>query len=596
MTDSPEHDGQARKVLSNGQVMAFVARQWMRRPRWFAVSAGLMLIAVLCDLTAPWMADALITAVSRPPEQGIDQAWKAWGAFAGIYGVLLVFRNAGFITWNPFASRNMEGLINEAFERVQSFSSDWHADTFAGATVRRVSRAMWGYDSISDQVVLWLGPSTLVLFGLSISMLLHWPIVGAFALLMVVAYIVVSLAMAQFWIRPANLKSAAMDSEIGAVLADAITSNATVKAFGAERRESERFAKTAREWRVAATKSWNRSVLTGTTLNVLTLILQAGLTGLLVLLWSKHQAQAGDVAFAITAFMLMTGYLRNFGENVRNLQKGLDDTEAVAGYMRMAPQVADHADAGALRRGKGEVVLDNVTFQYKGQDEALYDRFSLTIKAGEKVALVGQTGSGKSTFVKLIQRLYDLQDGQIRIDGQDVASVTQESLRQAIAVVPQDPALFHRSIRENIAYGRPDATLDEVIAAAKKAKAHGFISRLAKGYDTLVGERGVKLSGGERQRVAIARAFLTGAPIVIFDEATSSLDVETERDVQLASDALMKGRTTIVIAHRLSTIRGADRILVFSEGRIVEEGRHGDLVAKEGGAYARLNAVTEGAV
>ncbi len=300
------------------------------------------------------------------------------------------------------------------------------------------------------------------------------------------------------------------------------------------------------------------------------------------------------MTFAITAFLLMNGYLRNFGENVRNLQKGLDDTEAVAGYMTMSPQVPDLPGAGAFRRGRGEIVFDRVTFGYKGQSSALYEHFTLAIRAGERVALVGPTGSGKSTFVKLIQRLYDLQDGQIRIDGQDVASVTQESLRQAIAVVPQDPALFHRSIAENIAYGRPGATLDEIMAAARKARAHDFIARLPRGYDTLVGERGVKLSGGERQRVAIARALLTDAPILIFDEATSSLDVETERDVQAAAEALMQGRTTIVIAHRLSTIRGADRILVFSDGHIVEEGRHGELVAKKG-AYARLHAVAEGA-
>jgi ATP-binding cassette subfamily B protein len=595
MTESPEQDAQARKVLSNGQVLAFVARQWMRRPRWFALSAGLMLLAVVCDLTAPWMADGLVTAVSASPDAGTAPAWRAWALFAGVYVALFAVRNTAFITWNPFAARNMEALISEAFERVQSFSADWHADTFAGATVRRVGRAMWGYDAISDQVVLWLGPSTLVLFGLAISMLLHWPVVGAFALVMVLIYMVVSLALAKFWIRPANLKAAAMDSEIGANLADAITSNATVKAFGAERREAARFAGTAKAWRVAAVKSWNRAVITGAILNGLMMFLQAGLTGLLVWLWSLHRAHAGDVAFAITAFILMSGYLRNFGENVRNMQKGLDDSEAVAGYMQTAPQVADRPGADVFRRGKGEIVFDRVGFKYKGQAEALYDRFTLAIKAGERVALVGPTGAGKSTFVKLIQRLYDLQDGEIRIDGQDVASVTQESLRQAIAVVPQDPALFHRSIGENIAYGKPDATQEEIIAAARKAKAHGFISKLPQGYDTLVGERGVKLSGGERQRVAIARAFLTGAPIVIFDEATSSLDVETERDVQLASEALMKGRTTIVIAHRLSTIRNADRILVFSDGRVVEEGRHGELVEKKG-AYARLHAVAEGAV
>ncbi len=282
MTDTAEQDSRARKVLSNGQVLSFVVRQWLRRPRWFAASAGLMLLAVMCDLASPWMADGLVTAVSRAPEGGTDQAWRAWALFAGVYVVLYVVRNTAFVSWNPFAARNMEALINEAFERVQSFSSDWHADTFAGATVRRVSRAMWGYDTISDQLVLWLGPSTLVLIGLSLSMLLHWPLVGAFALLMVAAYMAVSLLMAKLWIRPANLKAAAMDSEIGATLADTITSNATVKTFGAEAREAERFARTAAAWRAAAVTSWNRAVLTGAVLNGLMAVLQAGLTGLLV--------------------------------------------------------------------------------------------------------------------------------------------------------------------------------------------------------------------------------------------------------------------------------------------------------------------------
>ena len=241
---------------------------------------------------------------------------------------------------------------------------------------------------------------------------------------------------------------------------------------------------------------------------------------------------------------------------------------------------------------QGVIEFDRVSFGYKGQDRQIYDRFSLDIAPGERVALVGPTGSGKSTFVKLVQRLYDLDGGRILIDGTDISAVTQASLRRAIALVPQDPALFHRSLSENIAYGRPDATAEQILVAARRARAHDFITRLPKGYDTLVGERGVKLSGGERQRVAIARAFLTDAPILVLDEATSSLDVETERQVQAASEALMAGRTTIVIAHRLSTIRGADRILVFDDGRIVEEGAHGQLVAK-GGAYARLNALTQ---
>ena len=321
--------------------------------------------------------------------------------------------------------------------------------------------------------------------------------------------------------------------------------------------------------------------------------LQAGLTGLLLMQWQKGLATTGDIAFAITSFMLMTSYLRNIGENIRMAQRGLDDSEDVARYAITDPQVADVAGAASFRADVGEIVFDRVVFRYKSADRALYDRFTLRIAPGERVALVGPTGSGKSTFVKLVQRLYDLEAGAILIDGQDVSKVTQGSLRRAIAVVPQDPALFHRSLADNIKYARPDATSDEIALAARRARADDFIARLPKGYDTLVGERGVKLSGGERQRVAIARAFLADAPILVLDEATSSLDVETERQVQGAMEELMVGRTTIVIAHRLSTIRGADRILVFEDGRIVEEGRHADLV-QQGGTYARLHAVTEG--
>jgi ATP-binding cassette subfamily B protein len=313
----------------------------------------------------------------------------------------------------------------------------------------------------------------------------------------------------------------------------------------------------------------------------------------LLRLWARGEATAGDVAFVITTFMLMTSYLRNIGENIRTAQRGLDDTEDVARYATLDPQVMDAPGARAFAPGRGEIAFDRVTFRYKSAARPLYDGFSLRIAPGERVALVGATGSGKSTFVKLIQRLYDVEDGRILIDGQDVAAIRQGSLRRAIAVVPQDPALFHRSLAENIAYARPEASEEQVMLAARRARAHDFIGGLPNGYQTLVGERGVKLSGGERQRVAIARAFLADAPILVLDEATSSLDVETERQVQAAMEELMVGRTTIVIAHRLSTIRSADRILVFENGRVVEEGRHADLV-ESGGTYARLHAVTEG--
>ena len=593
MSEQYEDEEVAReRVLSNGQVMAFIAGFWLRR-RWLLLgSAGLMLVAVGFDILMPTAAKALIDAVADPVRDP-DRAWRAWALFVGVYVAFVITRNIAFRFWNPMAARNMEEMTNEGFRRVQGFSADWHADTFAGATVRRLSRAMWGYDSASDAIVLWLGPALLVLFGLSIQMAVKWPLVGALSFAVVVAFLWLNLSLVKLYVRPANLKSNALDSRIGGALADAITANPTVKSFGAEAREEQRFARVTDAWSRAVQVTWGRFMDVWVLQNVLMVVLQAGMTGLLLRLWVHGRASPGDIAFAITTFMLMSGYLRNIGENVRMMQKGLDDVEDVANYARMAPQVADAPGAKPFVGVEGEIVFDHVTFRYKSAEAPLYDGFNLTIAPGERVALVGPTGAGKSTFVKLIQRLYDLQGGAIVIDGQDIARVEQGSLRRAIAVVPQDPALFHRTIAENIGYARPDATLEEIKLAAKRAHAHEFIETLPKGYDTLVGERGVKLSGGERQRVAIARAFLADAPILVFDEATSSLDVETERWVQEAMEELMAGRTTIVIAHRLSTIRGADRILVFDRGRIVEEGRHAELKAR-GGAYARLAAMAEG--
>jgi ATP-binding cassette subfamily B protein len=539
-----------------------------------------------------------VEAVSDPLHRA-DAAWRAWGMLSGLYLGVYMLRNRGFQMMISFSARNMEEMVNTSFQKVQSFSSDWFANTFAGSIVRKITRGMWGYDAVSDSVFLMLGPSLLVLGGLAVSIGLRWPLAGLFCGLVIAGFMLFNLTLSTRYIRPANLKSNAYDSQLGATLADAIGGNAVVKSFGAEAREEARNAEMTAAWRGAVMTTWNRFTMVNLVQNIILLLLQSGLTGLLVWSWAKGRASTGDVAFAITSFMLMSGYMRNFADTTRNLQKGLDDTLDLAVYMRTPAQVADRPDArpmrdpartAAERRGRGEIVFDRVTFRYANQPAPLYSDFSLRIAPGERVALVGPTGGGKSTFVKLIQRLYDLEAGAIVIDGEDIADLTQASLRQAIAVVPQDPALFHRTIAENIAYGRPDATPEEIIAVARRARAHDFIARLPKGYDTLVGERGVKLSGGERQRVAIARAMLTDAPILVLDEATSSLDMETEKLVQAAADALMAGRTTVVIAHRLSTIRDADRILVFQDGRIVEEGRHGELVSK-GGVYSRLSAL-----
>jgi ATP-binding cassette subfamily B protein len=268
--------------------------------------------------------------------------------------------------------------------------------------------------------------------------------------------------------------------------------------------------------------------------------------------------------------------------------------EEMVEYSLTPIQIQDNPNAKPLRANSGQIKLDHIHFRYPGQKNPVFRDLSLEIFSGEKVALVGHSGSGKSTLVKLIQRFYEIQSGQITIDQQDITQVTQKSLRESISLVPQDPILFHRSLSDNISYAVSGNNKEAIIEASKKAYAHEFIKALPEGYKTLVGERGIKLSGGERQRVAIARAFLANAPILILDEATSSLDSESESYIQEALKILMKGKTTLVIAHRLSTIKHADRILVFDKGEIIEQGSHKELLKKTGGHYKKFYEMQAG--
>lgn len=581
---------ETKKDVRLGDVLRFVWRLWMARPAQFWAMIGFMAIAVVVDSLLPAASGRLVDAVSGEGADP-DAAWAALWVFIGLSAVASLMRNASVRVLLPFSSGNMQDLVTNAFRRIQSFSADWHANAFAGATVRKATRGMWALDMFTDVVVIGMFPPLLVIIALSWQLGQRWPLVGLFMMGASVLFIFVSIVMSATYVGPKNQLSNEADSKLGASLADAITCNAVVKAFGAESREEQRLSDVAADWRAKARVAWRRSVDMWTVRILFDLAIQAGLTGFVLFYWARGQATAGDVTFAITAFFILSGYLRAVGEYIQQLQRGFNELEDVVWFDLLEPEVEDAADAAEFRPGAGEIVFDAVQFGYKRQKRDLYTDFSLTVRPGEQVALVGPSGSGKSTFVKLLQRLYDVQGGAIRIDGQDVREATQASLRAAIALVPQDPALFHRSLAENIAYARPDASQEEIEAAAKRARAHEFIADLPDGYETLVGERGVKLSGGERQRIAIARAFLADAPILVLDEATSSLDSATEAEIQEAMDDLVRGRTAILIAHRLSTVRDADRILVFDGGRVVEEGTHRELMAQEDGRYRCLSLI-----
>ncbi|MFZ4072120.1 MAG: ABC transporter ATP-binding protein [Caulobacterales bacterium] len=592
--DDDDADSTVQRKATVAQSLAFLWKHWSSQPGLLAGFLGLLGVAVACDLFLPYAAGQLVEALSTSAPgtvaPKVDQAFVVFAAVAFGY---FFFRNVTARFWSPFAAHNMKRIVADAFADVQRFSTDWHANNFAGATVRRVSRAMGAYDTISDNIAWFVLPAFVVLTGLTALTALKWPLVGLFLGLMILAYCAGAVLFAHYYIAGRLREYNSADTKIGASLADSIGAHAAVKTFGAELREQARFEAVVEDWRVKAVRVWMRFTDAWVIQNLLLFAMQVGLIGLVVLEWRAGRASAGDAAFALTSFFVIMGYLRNLGETVQMLQRGFSDIEDVVAYARQQADILDRPDAEEFKRGPGAIAFEDVAFQYKGQEQPLYRDFTLAIRPGETVALVGPTGSGKSTFVKLVQRLYDVNAGAILIDGQDVRAVRQRSLRQAIALVPQDPALFHRSLSENIAYAKPDATAEEIEAAARRARAHDFIAKLPKGYATEVGERGVKLSGGERQRVALARAFLADAPILILDEATSSLDNETERDVQDAMAELRQGRTVIVIAHRLSTVRQADRILVFDQGRIVEQGDHGALVAA-GGLYARLNQLAQG--
>lgn len=581
---------QKNKPAAIRLVMPFVFRHWLRQPVMTATVVFGLLGATVADLFMPIYSGHLVDALSHGAGdvEARDAALKAFGAIVALGLLSITLRMIGLQAIVPFTLKIMSDVAREAFVRVQRFSTDWHANSFAGSTVRKVTRGMWALDLYNDTILMALLPSLMVLLGSMILLGLHWASLGLVIALGAVIYIAMTVTLSTRYIAPAARVSNAWDTKVGGTLADALTCNAVVKSFGAELREDARLRRVVSRWRRRVKRTWLRYNTTNAAQLSVLLCLRTSVIGGSVLLWMAGRASPGDVTYVLTSYYIIHAYLRDVGMHVNNLQRSVNDMEELVEIHDEPIGIADAPEAEPIDVQGGRIQFEEVTFHYGGHRAPLYDGLSVDIRAGERVGLVGRSGSGKTTFIKLVQRLYDVSGGKILIDSQDIAKATQQSLRSQIAIVQQDPILFHRSLAENIAYGRPGASMAAIEQAARLANAHEFILRLPKGYGTLVGERGVKLSGGERQRVALARAFLADAPVLILDEATSSLDSESEALIQQAMVRLMKDRTSIVIAHRLSTVRSLDRILVFDRGEIVEQGTHAALTARAGGIYRSL--------
>ncbi|NJM83722.1 MAG: ABC transporter ATP-binding protein/permease [Tabrizicola sp.] len=556
---------------------------WVKRR--VVLAMVFLLAAKLVSVTTPWIYKLAVDQLAgEAPDTGMILGLGAVGLTVA-YGLARVgaiffgeMRDAVFVR---VGQRALRRLALETFTHIHELSLRYHITRKTGGLSRIIERGVKGVDFLLRFMLFSIGPLILELTMVSIifAVVFGWQYM-AVVVVTIALYVIFTFRVTE-WRVKLRREMNDQDTDANQKAIDSLLNFETVKYFNAEARETDRYDSAMRRYEAAAVK-------TGLSLSFLNVGQSALITtGLVIVMgMSALGVQRGGLTVGdfvmVNAYMIQITMPLNFlGTVYREIRQALVDMGQMFGLLSQPAEVTDKPEAASLRVEGGEVVFDNVRFGYDAGREILKG-ISMRVAPGQRVALVGTSGSGKSTIGRLLFRFYDVSGGAIRIDGQDIRDVTQNSLHQAIGVVPQDTVLFNDTIRYNIAYGREGASDAEIEAAARAAKIHEFIESLPDGYDTTVGERGLKLSGGEKQRVGIARTLLKNPPILVLDEATSALDTQTERSIQESLREMGEGRSVITIAHRLSTIADADRIIVMEQGQIVEEGRHDELLARNG--------------
>lgn len=486
----------------------------------------------------------------------------------------------GFVFRVHFCARFRASIRKALFEYVQTHSASYFATHFSGTIASKISDIPTNCEMMVNMLCMEFTTAFVMALSIFISMWMSSPLFGLLLLL----WLLLHFAITFVFLKKANPlleRHANVVTKLSGKIVDVFSNIQNVKLFAREKEEEEYFHQAQEQEVKNSNQAYTHLEWTQVAFSINHTLLIAGMLFLLIHGWQQHLVSLGDFAQMMMQSFYLSGWVWFVSDQIKYFIKNTATVNSALSLIQKPHDIVDTPHAISLRVPRGEINFNHVTFSYPDHHSVFKD-LNVTIAAGEKVGLVGLSGAGKTTFMNLILRLYDLHSGKISIDAQSIAEVTQESLHENIAVIPQDASLFHRTLMENIRYGRLEATDEEVITASKQAHCHEFIEQMDEQYNSLVGERGVKLSGGQRQRIAIARALLKNAPILILDEATSSLDSATEKKIQESLHFLMRGRTTIVIAHRLSTLANMDRILVFHKGKIVEDGTIQELLQKNG--------------